>query len=123
MLARPPDGLTGEDGLPAGLRPAPLVVLEEQLRPRRADTIAYFGEQGVAVKVISGDNPVTVGAVARPGRRAGRRRPRRRPRARRDDPEELADVIETRTVFGRVDPPAEAGHGARPPGAGATPSP
>ncbi len=58
------EGPLGET--PAGrLRPAALVLLSNKLRREAADTFRYFGEQGVAVKVISGDNPVTVAEVAR----------------------------------------------------------
>jgi cation-transporting P-type ATPase E len=58
------DHLDGET-LPAGLVPTALVMLEERVRPDAADTLRYFSEQGVALKVISGDNPRTVAAVAR----------------------------------------------------------
>ena len=47
------------------LRPAALVLLSNKLRREAADTFRYFAEQGVEVKVISGDNPVTVAEVAR----------------------------------------------------------
>ena len=51
---------------PAGrLRPAALVLLSNKIRREAPDTFRYFAEQGVAVKVISGDNPVTVSEVAR----------------------------------------------------------
>lgn len=58
-----------EDGtpipaLPTGLRPVMLAILEEDLRPDAAETLAYFREQGVRVRVISGDNPATVAALA-----------------------------------------------------------
>ncbi|MFG2832857.1 HAD-IC family P-type ATPase [Streptomyces sp. NPDC048434] len=46
------------------LRPTALVVLEQRLRPDAPDTLHYFAEQGVQAKVISGDNAVSVGAVA-----------------------------------------------------------
>ena len=49
------------DGL---IVPAALLVLENPVRPDAVKTFAYFASQGVAVKVISGDNPVTVSAVA-----------------------------------------------------------
>jgi cation-transporting ATPase E len=45
--------------------PIALVELTEQIRDDAAETIAYFASQDVAVKVISGDNPITVAAVAR----------------------------------------------------------
>src|SRR5699024_2290748 len=41
-----------------------LCTLAEQIRPDAADTLRYFAEQGVTIKVISGDNPTTVAAVA-----------------------------------------------------------
>ena len=91
------------DALPADLVPAALVLLEDQIRDDAPTTLEYFAQQGVRLKVISGDHPGTVAAVAE---RAGvpdadggldaRDLP--------DDPEELADVAEQRTVFGRVTP-------------------
>lgn len=44
--------------------PMALLVLENPIRPAAPKTFAYFHDQGVAVKVISGDDPVTVSAVA-----------------------------------------------------------
>jgi cation-transporting ATPase E len=52
-------------GSPAPGRPAFLLVFSEQIRSDAADTVSYFHEQGVEVKVISGDAPDTVAAVAR----------------------------------------------------------
>jgi len=63
LLARTDHELTGND-LPAGLAPAALISLKEQVRPDAADTLAYFGRQDVIIKVISGDHPRTVAAVA-----------------------------------------------------------
>ena len=63
MLARAAGPLDG-DSLPQGLRAAAFVLLAERLRPDAAETIAYFAAQGVALKVISGDSPLTVSAVA-----------------------------------------------------------
>ena len=39
---------------------AALVVIDQRLREDAADTVAYFLDQGVQIKVISGDNPLTV---------------------------------------------------------------
>jgi cation-transporting ATPase E len=89
-----------DEQLPPDLAPVGLIVLGERLRPNAADTLRYFAEQGVAVKVISGDNPRTVGAIASrlglPG--AGD------PVDGRDLPDELADAVEGHSVFGRVSP-------------------
>ncbi len=50
--------------LPTDLTPASVVVLEEDLRPDAAETLEYFGEQDVRVRVISGDSARTVGSLA-----------------------------------------------------------
>ncbi|QKV94346.1 cation-translocating P-type ATPase [Streptomyces sp. NA02950] len=80
-----------------------LVVLEQRLRPDAADTLRYFAEQNVSAKVISGDNAVSVGAVAAklglPG--AARARDARRLPAERTG---MAAALEDGTVFGRVTP-------------------
>ena len=46
------------------LEPLALLVLSNRLRPQAAETFSYFAQQGVAVKVISGDNPRTVAQIA-----------------------------------------------------------
>ena len=48
----------------SGVEPAALVVLRQRLRPDATATLRYFAAEGVAVKVISGDSPSSVGAVA-----------------------------------------------------------
>jgi cation-transporting ATPase E len=102
MLARSPAGLRGEE-LPDGLVPVALVVLEEKLRDAAPGMIRYFEAQQVTVKVISGDNPVTVAAVAQRVGVAGAAHAfdaRQLP----EDPAELARVMEDHAVFGRVTP-------------------
>ena len=64
LLASTDAALEGERGLPSGLVPRALVVLSERIRPDAADTVRYFTAQDVTVKVISGDDPATVSAVA-----------------------------------------------------------
>jgi cation-transporting ATPase E len=89
--------------LPEPLTAVALVLLEEQIRPDAKATLAYFAEQGVALRVISGDNPRTVAAVAARVGLPGADAPydaRELP----DDEEELGEVLETHTVFGRVTP-------------------
>jgi cation-transporting ATPase E len=53
-----------EPVLPSALRPYALVVLADQLRPDAAATLSGFAETGIQLKVISGDNPDTVAAIA-----------------------------------------------------------
>jgi len=100
-LLQDPGPLRGED-VPAAAHPVALVVLAEQVRPDAADTLAYFRDQGVVLKVISGDNPITVAAVARRvGLEVGEPVDAR---TLPTDPERLAAVVDGHTVFGRVTP-------------------
>ena len=98
-----------DDKLPARRAVAALVVLEEDLREDAAETLDYFRSQGVHVRVISGDNPTTVGALAaQAGLTAPDGSPARLMDA-RDLPEDLTseafnDAIERHDVFGRVTP-------------------
>lgn len=103
----------GDAVLPDGLTAAGLVELTEEVRSDAAQTLGYFREQGVTVKVISGDNPVTVAAVAR---RAGVQGPdgaapvaldaRELPTEVSDpeDLERLAAALDDAQVLGRVTP-------------------
>ncbi|MCL6737070.1 HAD-IC family P-type ATPase [Streptomyces neyagawaensis] len=81
--------------------PTALVVLEQRLRPDAADTLRYFDEQNVRAKVISGDNAVSVGAVAgKLGLTGEVVDARRLP----SEPEEMGKALDAGTVFGRVTP-------------------
>jgi magnesium-transporting ATPase (P-type) len=67
VLGRAPGELTApaQDGAPPPrIDPIAVIALEEHVRPEAAETIAYLRDQGVAVKVMSGDSPATVAAVA-----------------------------------------------------------
>jgi cation-transporting ATPase E len=63
--ALPLTGAAGDPVLPADLVPAGLVALSDELRPEARETLARFAEAGIQLKIISGDNPETVGALAR----------------------------------------------------------
>ena len=104
LLLAHADAPLGGEVLPAGLQPAALVLLEEKVRPDAAETLRYFPEQGVALKVISGDNPRTVGAVAQRVGLPDAGRPCRRPRASRGHSTSSPRCSRTHTVFGRVTP-------------------
>ena len=102
VLARAEGPLDG-DSLPRNPRAAAFVLLAERLRPDAADAIAYFTAQGVTLKVISGDSPRTVSAVAA---RAGLQHAGD-PVDARDLPEDLGalgGLLEKSSVFGRVTP-------------------
>lgn len=92
----------GARSAPAG-RGVALVVLEQKLRAAAAETLRWFAEQDVAAKVISGDNPAAVGAIAGQLGLSGADRAvdaRTLP----EEPAELAAAVEKSTVFGRVTP-------------------
>ncbi|MFJ9022320.1 HAD-IC family P-type ATPase [Streptomyces sp. NPDC102259] len=100
LLARAARDL--DDPEPArGAKPAALVVLEQRLRPDAADTLRYFAEQDVRAKIISGDNAVSVGAVAAKLGLDGRTVDARRLPA---EPEGMGRALDEGTVFGRVTP-------------------
>ena len=88
--------------LPDGVAPVIVLTFREQVRPDAAHTLAYFATQGVGIRIISGDNPRTVAAIAREvgldvaeGYDA-----RKLP----EDDAELGEILETHRVFGRVTP-------------------
>ena len=86
---------------PGRVTPVALVVLEQRVRPDARDTLDYFASQHVTVKVISGDNAVSVGAVAGSLGLHGETMDAR------DLPTEqaaLADTMAEYTTFGRVRP-------------------
>lgn len=103
------EGATRSEALPEGRRIVGLVVLEEELRPDARETLEYFAAQGVRIRVISGDNPVTVGALAE---RAGLARPDGSPlvvadaRTLPEDPlsDEFQRAVVSTDVLGRVTP-------------------
>jgi cation-transporting ATPase E len=102
VLARSASAIEGSN-LPGLLRASGIVVLSEQLRPDAAETVQYLLSQGIAIKVISGDDPRTVASVAA---RVGiplvgepcdaRQLP--------DDQSALAELVGCTSVFGRVRP-------------------
>ena len=90
------------DSLPDDVRAVGIVTLQEDVRPDAADTLRYFADQGVRVVIISGDNPTTVGAIARRvGLDVGEPIDAR---SIGDTPDEIAAHIDRAVVFGRVSP-------------------
>ncbi|QFS93600.1 Calcium-transporting ATPase 1 [Mycobacterium sp. THAF192] len=86
---------------PGTVTPAALVVLEQRVRPDARDTLDFFAAQKVSIKVISGDNAVSVGAVAGSlGLHGECMDARHLP----EEPAALADELESHTTFGRVRP-------------------
>ncbi|OZC74249.1 magnesium-transporting ATPase [Rhodococcus sp. 06-462-5] len=103
LLLASSDAAVDDANAPGVVAPRALVILEQKVREDARDTLEYFASQYVEVKVISGDNAVSVGAVAGslglPGGDA--------PIDARDlpeDSEKLADTLAHSTTFGRVRP-------------------
>jgi cation-transporting P-type ATPase E len=88
--------------LPPHSDPVALILLNDTVRPDAPDILRFFAEQGVELKVISGDNVTTVASVAA---RAGVPHADASIDARQlTDDESLATALDTVTVFGRVTP-------------------
>lgn len=86
---------------PGRVVPAALIVLEQSIRPDACETLDYFAAQKVSVKVISGDNAVSVGAVASALGLPGAAVDARDLPA---DSGQLAEMLQKYTAFGRVRP-------------------
>lgn len=102
LLARA-HGVPSAEAGTGPVTPEALIVISQTLRPDAAQTVRYFLDQDVQVKVISGDNPATVGAIAMQAGVPGADRPvdaQTLP----DDPAELARALQHSNVFGRVTP-------------------
>ena len=103
-LARSADPLPADPGdlPPAGLEPVGIVVLAEELRPGVSDTIEFLRREAVEIKVLSGDAPQTVAAIARDvgipvaGVHDGELIP--------EEPQELEKFAQEATVVGRISP-------------------
>ncbi|HMS74607.1 HAD-IC family P-type ATPase [Gordonia sp. (in: high G+C Gram-positive bacteria)] len=93
----------GDSTVPGTLTPRALIVLEQRVRPDARETLEYFADQKVSVKVISGDNARSVGAVAA-SLGLGSVDTSVDARTLPDDPDELAGIVEDGVTFGRVRP-------------------
>jgi cation-transporting ATPase E len=101
LLLGASDRSVGSPDAPGEVTPVALVVLEQRVRPDARDTLDYFASQKVTVKVISGDNAVSVGAVAGT---LGLHGETMDARLLPSEPGELADTMQEYTTFGRVRP-------------------
>ncbi len=88
--------------LPGDLQPMALVLIKDKLRDNVQDTVNYFKEQGVTLKVISGDSVKTVKNIAKDCGIEGAERAIDMTEVKTD--EQLAEVAENCNVFGRVTP-------------------
>ncbi|MDO5539200.1 MAG: HAD-IC family P-type ATPase [Eubacteriales bacterium] len=96
-------GLKKEEMAVENVTPLALIIISDQVRPEAKDTFEYFKRQNVAIKVISGDNPITVSNIAVKAGLVGAEKYIDA----RDLPqnfEELRTEVEKYSVFGRVKP-------------------
>ena len=113
LFAHNPDETTlhdaeGRPGLPA-LRPLAVVSLADELRTGARETIAAFGELGVELKVISGDDPRTVAALAKRAGLAGDAKLVSGPELEEMEGDAFDRAATEATVFGRIKPEQKEG--------------
>lgn len=101
LLASSPDKCTSNDMEFSNVTPHALIAIEDTIRKDAVETIDYFKKSGVAVKVISGDNPVTVSKIAK---RAGIDDADKYISLEDRGEDDLEEVVRNYTVFGRVSP-------------------
>lgn len=101
VLAHSPNESVGME-LPSGLVPEALLILTDVIRKEAPDTLRFFDSQGVDLKVISGDDPVTVASIAK---RAGLKNAEQYVDATTiTTQEEMDKAVANYSVFGRVTP-------------------
>ena len=87
--------------LPGEVRPVAIITLQDQIRADAPATIDWFKKNGVNIRVISGDNPITVSEVAR---RAGVAGAEKFVSLEGMSPIEVRNIANDYTIFGRVSP-------------------
>ena len=95
------DGDLKDDKIPLKREPVAIVVIEDHIREDAAETIKWFKENGVEIKIISGDNPITVSEVSR---RVGVENAERYISLEGLSQQQVIDAVDEYTVFGRVSP-------------------
>ena len=101
MLAHSPHQIQDKE-LPAEIHPMAFLFISDKIRAEAPDTLAYFAEQGVDIKIISGDNAITVANIAK---KAGLKTAEQYVDATTlQTPEEIKEAAQKYSVFGRVTP-------------------
>lgn len=102
LLARTDSAFLEGKALPDDLQPVGLIAISDKIRAEAPETLRYFAEQGVTLKVISGDNAVTVSNIAQKSGLAGAEN--YCDASTLETEADAAAAIEQYTVFGRVTP-------------------
>ena len=101
MLAHSPHQIQDKE-LPTEIHPMAFLFISDKIRAEAPDTLAYFAEQGVDIKIISGDNAITVANIAK---KAGLKTAEQYVDATTlQTPEEIKEAAQKYSVFGRVTP-------------------
>src|SRR5690606_27286561 len=100
-----PQAIDPDDpSLPGGMTPLGLIAFSDELRPEAKTTIEGFREAGIGLKIISGDNPDTVAALAKQAGFPHDLRVVSGLELERLDDEAFKKVAREATVFGRITP-------------------
>ncbi len=105
LLAHSGASITSKEQLPLTMKPIALIVISDNIRKEAIETIKWFKDNAVEVKVISGDNPITVSEIAR---RAGIENASNWISLEGLTDKEIASIAKKYTVFGRVSPDQKA---------------
>ena len=98
-------GAKGDVKLPVSRRPVALIAIEDHIRPDAPETIKWFVDNGVGIKIISGDNPSTVSCIAK---KVGVPFCERYVSLEGMSEQEIRLIAPAYTVFGRVTPEQKA---------------
>ena len=101
LLLAKGEGEIVKDKLPAKMEPVAIIVIEDRIREHAAETIEWFKKNGVAIKIISGDNPLTVSEVSK---RVGVENAGHYISLEGLSEQQVIDAAEKYSVFGRVSP-------------------
>ena len=99
-LAKSNENFSGKD-LPNNLVLCGYILIQDKIRAEANDTLRYFKEQGVDIKIISGDNPKTVSNISKIAGVEGYKKYIDMSKVETDD---LTDIVKEYTIFGRVSP-------------------
>ncbi len=105
ILAHSKSSITANGNIPAAMKPIAIITITDNIRDNAPETIAWFKNNDVAVKVISGDNPLTVSEIAR---RVGIPNSDKYISLEGMSERDVISVAENYTVFGRVTPEQKA---------------
>jgi cation-transporting P-type ATPase E len=94
----------GQPQLPPDLKPLGIISMKDELRPGAGDTLKEFIDTGITLKIISGDNPQTVAALARQAGMPGELHMVSGAQLEEMNEQQFSEAAQTATIFGRISP-------------------